>query len=1025
VLSGTGALIKTNTATLTLTNANTMSGGTTIGQGAISIGNGGTSGSLAGAITNNGSLIFNRSDALTHSGIISGTGTVTNSGAGALTLSGVNTFSGGFTLSAGSLVIGNNQALGTGLAVFANNTAVDSDSSARVVANDIQFQNLSIGGTGALTLSGTLTHTRAGGSTITNNNPGGLTLGNINLSSSSTTRTVTFAGSGNTTVNGVIANGTNGATSGNIELNASGATLTLSGANTYDGTTTVTAGTLIAANSSALGSTTNNTTVASGATLAFSNNISENEAVEISGTGVGGLGALRNISGNNTNTGTVTLGAASKIGVDAGSSLTLSNIDTVFGTRPLTITANGSLTVLGSLLSSTAITNVLQKDGTGSMIVSNNGTTGGMQLQLGNGTFTLAAGSFSTNTSTVGSAASPRAIDLGISSAGDSTNNVAFYANSGVTVSNSIYVAPNTTNSSLRILGTESTSGTATFNNEIYLGGNLTVSAANGGTALFSGNIVNSGNLTKTNGGTVILSGANTFGGAVVINGGTLVVSNSAAINDTNAVTIASGATLSLGSSETVGSITGGGNITLLGNQLIAGGNNSSTEFSGIMSSTSSAAQFVKFGAGTLTLSGSNTMNGQLYLVNGTTLFTVNQGAGFTNTINLGETNGSAAATVAFGGSGLSVTNPINVRSGNNGTMTIEAQNSTGTLTLGGALTLSKNATLKATNGGDVILSGAVNLGTSQFFTDNTTGSDITISGNISANAARTGELLVDDTGTVYLTGNNSADMKVTLSQGALVVGNITNLGDPSGTFFGSKLNLNGGTLSATNDVTAGANFGVTVSANGGNLLASSGKTLKFVDFINDAGAGTAAYTLGIGGGGTVILEKASGNNQFNNAMTFSVTNGSTLSTPNLLALGNSTTNIISLNNGTFAYTGNTASMSQRFTIGASGGTVNVSNANQTLSLTNTTTFTGALTKSGSGILDINRANTGTGGANVTAGILRVGNASALGTGGTVAVSSGATLQLSNGINFARTLNLSGNGTVSGALLSVNGANTN
>jgi autotransporter-associated beta strand protein len=435
------------------------------------------------------------------------------------------------------------------------------------------------------------------------------------------------------------------------------------------------------------------------------------------------------------------------------------------------------------------------------------------------------------------------------------------------------------------------------------------------------------------------------------------------------------GGTLVLAGSETVGSIGGAGNISLQGNQLIAGGNSSSTNFSGVMSSSGSGASFVKAGAGTTTLSGVNTMNGQLYLVNGTTLFTVNQGATFTNTINLGETNGSAAATVAFGGSGLTVTNPISVRSGNAGLMTIEALNTNGTLTLNGSLTLAKNATLKANSGGAVQLNGAVSIGTSQLFADATAGSDITIAGNIAADAARTGELLLNDTGTVYLSGNNSANLKFTLSQGTLVVANITNLGDPTGVFFGDKLNLNGGTLSATNNVSAGANFGVTVSANGGNLHASSGRTLTLTDFINDTGAGTTAYTLGIGGGGTVALQKASGNNQFNGNMTFAVTNGSTLSTPNLLALGNSSTNIISLNNGTFAYTGSTGTASQRFTLGASGGTINVTatNLGTTLTLTNIVSGTGnTLTKAGESILVLSGANT-YGKSVISGGMLTVG----------------------------------------------------
>ena len=103
ILSGGGTLLKTNSGTLILTNANTQSGGTTIGQGALQIGNGGTTGSLAGAITNNGSLIFNRSDNLTQSNAITGTGNLTKTGAGTLTLLSGASYSGGTLVSAGGL----------------------------------------------------------------------------------------------------------------------------------------------------------------------------------------------------------------------------------------------------------------------------------------------------------------------------------------------------------------------------------------------------------------------------------------------------------------------------------------------------------------------------------------------------------------------------------------------------------------------------------------------------------------------------------------------------------------------------------------------------------------------------------------------------------------------------------------------------------------------------------------------------------------------------------------------------------
>jgi hypothetical protein len=88
--------------------------------GTLQIGTGGTTGVLGvSTLTNNGTLVFNRSDASTYSGIISGTGTVTKQGTGTLTLSGSSSYTGGTTLNAGSLVADHLHAFGSG-AVLVN-----------------------------------------------------------------------------------------------------------------------------------------------------------------------------------------------------------------------------------------------------------------------------------------------------------------------------------------------------------------------------------------------------------------------------------------------------------------------------------------------------------------------------------------------------------------------------------------------------------------------------------------------------------------------------------------------------------------------------------------------------------------------------------------------------------------------------------------------------------------------------------------------------------------------------------------
>ena len=101
--SGAGAAIEIASGTVTLTGENTYTGGTTISGGTLAIGSGGTSGSILGDVTDNGTLTFNRSDALTFAGAISGTGQLTKTGAGELVLSGANTYSGDTTVNGGTL----------------------------------------------------------------------------------------------------------------------------------------------------------------------------------------------------------------------------------------------------------------------------------------------------------------------------------------------------------------------------------------------------------------------------------------------------------------------------------------------------------------------------------------------------------------------------------------------------------------------------------------------------------------------------------------------------------------------------------------------------------------------------------------------------------------------------------------------------------------------------------------------------------------------------------------------------------
>ena len=96
---GPGGLTVTDSAgggALILTGASTYTGGTTVSSGStLQIGNGGASGSIVGDVADNGALVFDRSDAVTFGGAISGSGSVAQNGTSTLTLSGANSYSGG------------------------------------------------------------------------------------------------------------------------------------------------------------------------------------------------------------------------------------------------------------------------------------------------------------------------------------------------------------------------------------------------------------------------------------------------------------------------------------------------------------------------------------------------------------------------------------------------------------------------------------------------------------------------------------------------------------------------------------------------------------------------------------------------------------------------------------------------------------------------------------------------------------------------------------------------------------------
>ena len=210
-LNGSGSFLKDGPGTLTLANTNMLSGTITVLNGALAIGNGGTSGSLgAASVANSGQVIFNRSDNVTIANVIGGSGSLVKNSTDAVTLTGVGNVGGSIAVNAGTLALGPTGTI-TVSGDVTGNGAFGINSAGHVILS-----------------SGNITY--SGGSLITNG--GTLEFDNA------------FPPSGNISDNGTLAFGSGGTFNDNISgpggltlLNS--AYVTLAGANTYTGPTVV------------------------------------------------------------------------------------------------------------------------------------------------------------------------------------------------------------------------------------------------------------------------------------------------------------------------------------------------------------------------------------------------------------------------------------------------------------------------------------------------------------------------------------------------------------------------------------------------------------------------------------------------------------------------------------------------------------------------------------------------------------------------------------------------------------------
>ncbi|HAK4241087.1 TPA: AIDA autotransporter-like protein ShdA, partial [Salmonella enterica] len=284
-ISGSGQVVKSDDDVLTLSGANSYSGGTLISDGTLVASNVDALGS--GDVTNNATLEMNTGGDFINN--IGGTGRVEKSGDDTLTLSGSNTYTGGTLISDGTLVASNVEALGTG--DVTNNATLELNTGGT-------FDN-AISGSGQVVKSGDDVLTLSGA----NSYSGGTLISDGTLVASN----VEALGSGDVTDDATLELNTGGtfdnAIGGSGNVVKSGAdTLTLSGSNSYTGTT-ISGGTLVASNVEALGTgdVTNNATLELNTGGDFINNIGGTGRVEKSGDDT------LTLSGSNSYTGGTTI----------------------------------------------------------------------------------------------------------------------------------------------------------------------------------------------------------------------------------------------------------------------------------------------------------------------------------------------------------------------------------------------------------------------------------------------------------------------------------------------------------------------------------------------------------------------------------------------------------------------------------------------------------------------------------------------------------------------------------------------
>jgi autotransporter-associated beta strand protein len=809
---------------------------------------------------------------LTMSGIISGTAGLAISGGGTLSLTGSssNTYSGSTSLSAGVLNL--NKTVGH-VSVTGNlSIGTGSTTSASVIV----LQDEQIADTGTISLSGAnaiLSLTNGFDETVAGLSlNGGMVMigtgsldvgagGVTTLASNDLSATISSSSGGDIRSTGqtfaINAANTSSSTDLVMAIEIGSATgLSKSGAgtvsfegsdsNSYTGTTTVTAGTLLLAKSSGATAVTGHLTIGDGTgtdtvQLLGDNQIANSGNISL---GLGGVLDLNNFDDSigalsltgsqvQTGSGTLTLGGNITANTSNTQSIISGNLDLGGATRTISI---GGGTPDPDLIISANIS------GTGAGLTFTGGITGA-ELR-GNNTYdglTLISSGVvrAASATALGSAASGTVVSSGAT--------LALTGNTTITAE-ALSIAGSGVGGVLGALNGFVPGETNTFAGPITLTGNTTISVSSG-TLVLSGIIDETGgarNLIKSgSSGTLVLSAANSYSGTTTVSNGILRVENDDALGSTTGETIITngsvyfaGTNLSVAEDFTMtgaGFNSDGALFVSSGSTLLSGDFSltGTTEIGAASGATLEISGVIDDGGSTFGIDITNGATGRTIL-SGTNLFddalTIN--AGFGRLTSAGAAGNTATTRT------ISVANAATLELA--GGFTLPATQ-TVSLTLNGVTGSSKVVSVSSDNtiAGNIVFNGNESFSVAS-------GTTLTVDGIISQTGGIR-NLILSGTGTLDLNGTNSYSGGTFVNGGMLIVdGDISSSSGvtvSSGATVGGSGTFPAISLSSGAVLAPGNSPGILRS---GNLTLASDSTLSIE--LDGSTAGTGYDQLDVTG---------------------------------------------------------------------------------------------------------------------------------------------------------------------------------